>query len=219
VAEFTVRFPEKDQERFTVELIDAGAPAHTANFRRLVKSGFYKGCAFHRAFPDTLVQVGDPLSKKGDRAKVGTGGPGYTVPPEVRRKHVRGSVAAARLPDKVNPGRLSNGSQFYVALKPLPELDGAHTVFGQIRDGIEVLQRISNRTVDSNDYPVDRIIIRKTQLIDVPEPPPSAAPTTAPATKKSNKRGATPTVTPAPTATVPAPVPPAKPLWKRLWPF
>ncbi|MDP9290814.1 MAG: peptidylprolyl isomerase, partial [Verrucomicrobiota bacterium] len=122
------------------------------------------GIAFHRVFPHTLVQAGDPLSRKKSRAKVGTGGPGYTLPPEVRRRHAVGAVAMARLNDDVNPGRRSNGSQFYIALKPMPDLDGKYTVFGHVTSGMDVLDAISTVSPDSNDYPLDRIVIRSVKI-------------------------------------------------------
>jgi cyclophilin family peptidyl-prolyl cis-trans isomerase len=96
----------------------------TENFKKLARKGFYKGIAVHRAIPSMLVQLGDPLSRKKDRNRVGTGGPGYTLPPEIRRKHTKGAVAAARLGDQINPARMSNGSQFYICLAPMPNWTG-----------------------------------------------------------------------------------------------
>ncbi len=81
---------------------------------------------FHRVFPN-LVQTGDPRSRWGEADKSGTGGPGYTVPPEIKLNNVRGSVAMARLPDKINPSKLSNGSQFFASLTALPKIDGQYT--------------------------------------------------------------------------------------------
>src|SRR4030095_14633468 len=121
---------EKELRRFAIEFYEGDAPATVKNFKKLAKKGFYKGTAIHRAFPNTLLQMGDPLSKDKDRTKVGTGGPGYSMQPEIRRKHGRGAVAAARIPDRLNPARVSNGSQFYVCLKPVPSYDGQNTVFG-----------------------------------------------------------------------------------------
>src|SRR5947209_15465151 len=71
------------------------APNTVANFKKLAKKGFYNGCLFHRAFPKTLVQAGDPYSKHSDRSRVGTGGPGYTLLPEIRHRHGVGDVAMA----------------------------------------------------------------------------------------------------------------------------
>ena len=164
VLEFRFR-GEKAMQTVHIELRETDAPRTVANFKKLADDGFYKGCAIHRAIPSTLVQVGDPLSKKADRSKVGTGGPGYTLPAEIRAKHVKGAVAAARLPDKVNPQRQSNGSQFYICLTPQPALDGKHTVFGNVIKGLEVLQRISELPADPNDYPTDRVELRRVKII------------------------------------------------------
>src|SRR5581483_4228239 len=122
---------------------------------------FYDFLTFHRVFPHTLVQAGDPLTEHKNRSEVGTGGPGYTLQPEIHRKHLAGSVAMARLPDKINPSRLSNGSQFFVCLKPMPEYDGQYTVFGHVLYGMDVLDSISALPADSNDNPIDRVLIRK----------------------------------------------------------
>jgi cyclophilin family peptidyl-prolyl cis-trans isomerase len=146
------------------------------------------------------VQLGDPLSKKkSTREKAGTGGPGYTVPSEIRRKHTKGAVAAARLPDNVNPQRHSNGSQFYVCLLPQPKLDGQYTVFGNVIRGMDVLELISNKPTDTNDSPSERIEVRRIKIV-----PRESLPAQVPATK-------------------PGAVPPGegpKPsFWRRLWPW
>ncbi len=177
VALMQIRFgKEKVLRPVALEFYEGDAPAHVKNFKELARDKFYKGMAFHRAIPNMLVQVGDPKSKSKDRAEVGTGGPGYTLPAEIRRKHTRGAVAAARLPDKINPSRMSNGSQFYVALTPLPELDGQYTLFGNVLYGMETLEAISNKPVDSNDYPTERITIQSIQIIPREQLPPAPAP-------------------------------------------
>jgi cyclophilin family peptidyl-prolyl cis-trans isomerase len=144
---------------------EGDAPNTVANFKKLAKKGFYNGCLFHRAFPHTLVQTGDPYSKHNDRSKVGTGGPGYTLLPEIRHRHGVGDVAMARLPDKINPTRVSNGSQFFVCLAPLPEYDGKYTVFAHVLYGLDTLERISEMPVDSNDFPMDRISIQSVKIL------------------------------------------------------
>lgn len=156
---------DKTVQTVEITLNEAAAPVTVANFKKLADKGFYKGCAFHRAIPGVLVQTGDPLSKKDDRSRVGTGGPGYTLPAEIRAKHLKGAVAAARLPDKINPQRQSNGSQFYVCLSPQPAFDGKYTVFGSVTKGLEVLQRISELPADPNDYPVDRVELRRVKIV------------------------------------------------------
>src|SRR5438067_2614899 len=107
---------EKQLRRVVIEFYEKDAPETVANFKKLARKGFYKGIAFHRVIPHTLVQAGDPLSRHRDRTKVGTQGPGYTLPAEIRRSHTIGAVAMARLGDAINPARRSNGSQFYIFL-------------------------------------------------------------------------------------------------------
>jgi peptidyl-prolyl cis-trans isomerase B (cyclophilin B) len=157
---------ERQTRSFAIAFYDADAPQSTANFKKLVQDGFYKNTTIHRVFPNYLVQGGDPLSKRKDRTVIGTGGPGYTLRAEIRRKHLRGSVAMGRLPDNVNPTRLSNGSQFYVCLQPIPSQDGQDTVFGQVIAGLEALDEISRLPADSNANPLDRIEIGRTYIVD-----------------------------------------------------
>jgi cyclophilin family peptidyl-prolyl cis-trans isomerase len=178
---------EKELRRFAIEFYEGDAPATVENFKKLAKKGFYKGTTVHRAFPNTLLQMGDPLSKDKDRTKVGTGGPGYSVQPEIRRKHGRGAVAAARIPDRLNPSRVSNGSQFYVCLKPMPSYDGQNTVFGNVLWGLDALDAISTRSTDTNDYPVDRIVVRSVKIMDRSKLPPPPKPAEAPATKPGRR--------------------------------
>ncbi len=156
---------DKTARTVAIEFYEGDAPQTVANFKKLAHDGFYKGCAVHRAIPNTLVQTGDPLSKKSDRTKVGTGGPGYTLSAEIRRKHTKGAVAAARLPDKINPQRQSNGSQFYFCITPQPAFDGKYTVFGNVIKGMDVLERIAALPADPNDYPVDRVELRRVKIV------------------------------------------------------
>jgi cyclophilin family peptidyl-prolyl cis-trans isomerase len=150
----------KELQQVVIGLYDQAAPLTVANFKILAGKKFYNGLRFHRVFPSTFVQTGDPKSRWGDSDKTGTGGPGYTVPAEIGRKHVRGAVAAARLPDNINPAKASNGSQFYVCLTALPKLDGKYTVFGEVLEGLDVLDAISNQATDSNDFPLAKIVIK-----------------------------------------------------------
>jgi peptidyl-prolyl cis-trans isomerase B (cyclophilin B) len=169
VAVFDIQWGKgKDRQTriFAIAFYDADAPQTVANFKKLVQDGFYDHTTFHRVFPNYLVQGGDPLSKKKDRSVIGTGGPGYTLAPEIRRKHLRGSVAMGRLPDKVNPNRLSNGSQFYICLQPIPSQDGQDTVFGEVVSGLSALDEISHLQADTNANPVDRVEVTRTYIID-----------------------------------------------------
>ncbi|HEV7866405.1 MAG TPA: peptidylprolyl isomerase [Chthoniobacteraceae bacterium] len=186
VALITVQIGNEPPRRVALEFYEADAPRTVENFKKLARKGFYKGCAFHRAFPHILVQTGDPLSKKKDRSKVGIGGPGYTLMPEIRRRHGKGAVAMARLPDKINPSRVSNGSQFYICLQPMPTYDGQYTVFGQVIYGYETLDAISTRPVDSNDYPIERCSVRSVKIMPREQLPPPPGPESP--VKKSSKQ-------------------------------
>ena len=154
----------KEDQLVTIDLFDANAPQTVANFKALAARKFYKGLVVHRIVPETLVQMGDPLSRKKDRGATGTGGPGYTLPAEIGRKHVRGAVAMAALPPALNPARYSNGSQFYIVLRPQPELDKDYTVFGQVTSGLDFLDSISRRGRDTNDYPLEKVTIRSVEI-------------------------------------------------------
>ncbi len=156
---------DKQLQRVALEFYEGDAPQTVASFKKLAKKGFYNGLAVHRAFPHALIQTGDPLTKDKDRTKVGTGGPGFTIVPEIHRKHTKGAVAAARLPDNLNPSRVSNGSQFYICLTPQPTFDGQYTVFGNVIYGLDVLDGLSTMTVDTNDYPLERIEVKSIKIM------------------------------------------------------
>ena len=99
-----------------LELYDE-TPLHKKNFIRLVEEGFYDGTLFHRVIPGFMIQGGDPQSKEAKPSQpLGNGGPGYTIPAEFNPKyiHKKGALAAARMPDGVNPKKESSGSQFYI---------------------------------------------------------------------------------------------------------
>lgn len=167
---------ERESQRVVIGLYDDAAPLTVASFKDLVQRRFYNGMRFHRAFPNALVQTGDPFSRRGDTYRTGTGGPGYTIPAEIRRPHIRGAVAASRLEDAVNPTRVSNGSQFYICLEAMPQLDGKYTVFGEILEGLDILEFISTRQTNSNDFPLEKIIIRSIKIeprVAVPESAPA----------------------------------------------
>ena len=142
------------------ELLGDHAPKTVENFIKNAEEGTYRGQAFHRAVPDYLVQTGDPLSKdKSTREQWGLSQQ-YTLPAEIKLPHVPGAVAMARRSDKVNPKRLSDGTQFYFALGDLTALDGQYTVFGQVISGMESLREMSKVLTDSNDCPLERVEIK-----------------------------------------------------------
>jgi len=157
---------DKGSRRVVFEFYEDAAPKTVANFKKLARKNFYNGTAFHRVFPHVMVQAGDPLSIHHDRSEVGTGGPGYTIPTETNgHLHLRGAVSAARLPDAINPMRLSNGSQFFIALTELPDYDGQYTVFGNVIEGMRTLDDISALPVDTNDNPIERVTIQSVQIV------------------------------------------------------
>ena len=138
-----------------IELFDADAPKTVANFLRLAREGFYDGLVFHRVIPDFMIQGGDP---RGD----GTGGPGYQFEDEFNdRKVVRGALAMA------NSGPDTNGSQFFVVTTPAASwLDGKHTVFGRVTDGMAVVDRISGLPRDSRDRPRKPATIERVEVAE-----------------------------------------------------
>ena len=133
---------ETPEGQIAIGLYPADAPKTVANFKQLVARGFYDGLTFHRVVPGFVIQGGDPNSRDDNPFNDGQGGPGYTVPAEVKRKHEKGAVAMARMPDVVNPRRESNGSQFYIALRELAQLDGGYTVFGKVLSGWDTIDRL-----------------------------------------------------------------------------
>ncbi len=144
-----------------IKLDAVAAPKHAENFKKLVKEGFYDGTTFHRIIPQFMIQGGDPLSKdQAKRSEHGTGGPGYTIPAEIGKKHKRGSLAAARQGDQVNPKRESSGSQFYICVVDTTFLDGQYTVFGEVIEGMEVADKIVAKPRDPRDNPKEPITIK-----------------------------------------------------------
>ena len=155
---------EKKPQRIVIELKEDAAPLTVTNFKNLVSRHYYDGMRFHRVFPHQLLQTGDPKSRHGETERSGTGGPGYTIPPEIRLKHDAGAVATSRLPDAINPTRLSNGSQFYICIEPMPDLNGQYTVFGRVIEGLDLLDAISGVPVNSNDFPQENVVIQSIRL-------------------------------------------------------
>ncbi|MEO2004647.1 MAG: peptidylprolyl isomerase [Candidatus Poribacteria bacterium] len=133
---------ETTQGRIVIELYEEDAPLHVANFKKLVREGFYEGdaSAFHRYVKGFVIQGGDPLGH--DSRRAGQGGPGYTIPAEIKRKHLKGAVAAARTGDRGNPERKSSGSQFYICLGRLFQLDRKYSVFGRVIEGMDAVMKL-----------------------------------------------------------------------------
>jgi peptidyl-prolyl cis-trans isomerase B (cyclophilin B) len=138
-----------------LELFDEDAPKTVENFRSLAGQGFYDGVIFHRVIPDFMIQGGDPTG-------TGSGGPGYTFEDEFNDHPVaRGALAMA------NSGPNTNGSQFFiVTADACPWLDGKHTVFGQVTDGMDVVDAISELDRDPSDRPREDVSIERLELSD-----------------------------------------------------
>src|SRR6201996_6866058 len=138
-----------------VEFFDDDAPKTVENFRKLAADGFYDGVIFHRVIPEFMIQGGDPEG-------TGTGGPGYTFEDEFNdHKVVRGALAMA------NAGPNTNGSQFFIVTTgAAPWLDGKHTVFGEVVDGMDAVDAIEASETDARDKPVEAKTIDKVELSD-----------------------------------------------------
>jgi peptidyl-prolyl cis-trans isomerase A (cyclophilin A) len=160
--------------KFTAQLFDKDAPKTVENFVGLaqgskewtdpktgekVKKPFYNGLIFHRVIAGFMIQGGDPLG-------VGTGGPGYKIPDEFasgRKLEKAGVLAMA------NAGPNTGGSQFFITLAPTPWLNGKHTVFGEVVDGMDVVTKIGDtKTTKPGDKPVKPIVIQSIAIQKVP---------------------------------------------------
>jgi cyclophilin family peptidyl-prolyl cis-trans isomerase len=136
-------------------------PKHRENFLKLVKDKFYDGTTFHRVIDDFMIQGGDPNTKDSDPNNDGGGNPGYTIPAEIlpHHSHVYGALAAARMGDQMNPKRESSGSQFYLVENHggVPFLDNQYTVYGQVIDGLAVIDKIAKMPKDYRDRPTEEV--------------------------------------------------------------
>jgi peptidyl-prolyl cis-trans isomerase B (cyclophilin B) len=139
---------ETNRGTIVAELFDGEAPNTVANFEKLANEKFYDGVKFHRVIPDFVVQGGDPLSRdlpEGDR-RIGTGGPGYHIKCETAgnpHRHTAGALSMA------HAGKDTGGSQFFMVLSEANtrHLNGVHTVFGQITQGLDVMKSIRQNDV------------------------------------------------------------------------
>lgn len=179
---------ETEYGNMTFRLYDE-TPKHKENFIKLVKENYYDGLLFHRIIEGFMVQGGDPDSRgAGPDALLGMGGPGYTIPAEIGKKHIKGSLAAARMGDQVNPQRESSGSQFYIVqgnaqddtsldawsmnhnivytdeerekykkFGGTPQLDGQYTVFGEIIEGMDIIDKLAAVEKNRSDRPLKDI--------------------------------------------------------------
>jgi len=128
-----------------IELFAKDAPQTVNNFVFLAREGFYNDVTFHRVIPAFMAQGGDPTGS-------GSGGPGYTFADERNdRKHLDGTLSMA------NAGPNTNGSQFFICLEPQPHLNGRHTIFGQVVEGMDVVRKLRERDPGRDRNPGDRI--------------------------------------------------------------
>lgn len=162
-------------------------PKHRDNFKKNVEQGYYDGLLFHRVISGFMIQGGDPVSRTAKAGQqLGSGGPGYTVPAEINPAliHKKGALSAARTGDQVNPQKASSGSQFYIVqgkkqtasqlsqgpmkytdaqkqtyetIGGTPFLDGGYTVFGEITEGLDVIDKIAAVQKDASDRPVQDV--------------------------------------------------------------
>ena len=149
--------------KITLKFFPDVAPKHVNSFIELASSGFYDGTTFHRVVPGFVIQGGDPNTKSEDRSKHGTGGPGYTLEAEFSNiPHKRGTLSMARAahPD-------SAGSQFFICVADAAFLDGQYTVFGEVSEGMDVVDEIVAQPRDNSDNPNERVEMKV--KIEVPE--------------------------------------------------
>ncbi len=145
-----------------VKFYDEDSPNTVNNFLTLAKNHFYDNTKFHRVIKDFMIQGGDPNSKDDSKKNLwGTGGPGYRFEDEINaHKLVRGSLAMA------NSGPNTNGSQFFiVTAKETPWLDGRHTNFGEVVEGMDVVDKIENVKTEGPDRPVEDVVIKTIELL------------------------------------------------------
>src|SRR6266498_2260676 len=138
-----------------LELFDEDAPKTVENFRKLAADGFYDGVIFHRVIKDFMIQGGDPTG-------TGSGGPGYSFEDEFNDHKVeRGALAMA------NAGPNTNGSQFFIVTTEAASwLDGKHTVFGRVTEGMDVADKISELPRDARDKPREDAVIERVEVSD-----------------------------------------------------
>ena len=183
---------ETDYGDMKVKLYNT-TPQHRDNFIKLVKEGFYDDLLFHRIKPNFMIQGGDPDSKNaGPNVRLGMGGPGYQIDPEIGALHLKGALAAARTP---NPQKRSSGSQFYIVqgqavddafldqiqqrnnityspeqralykeLGGAPFLDNDYTVFGEVVEGLEVIDKLAAVPTGAADRPVQDVKMKVQML-------------------------------------------------------
>lgn len=158
-------------------------PKHRDNFVKLVKENYYDGVRFHRVIEGFMIQTGDPLSRDTTLInKWGQGGPDYTIPAEFVSEywHKKGALAAARKGDMANPTKASSGSQFYIVHdeNACLHLDGQYSIFGEVIDGLNIIDKIAIVPTDMYDRPYEDVIIKTIKPVIVEPEVPEVADTT-----------------------------------------
>jgi peptidyl-prolyl cis-trans isomerase B (cyclophilin B) len=152
----------------TLRFFPEDAPEHVKNFIELAQKDFYEKTAFHRIIPGFMIQGGDPNSKSADRSRHGMGGPGYSLKAEFNNNpHKRGTLSMA-----ISADPDSAGSQFFICVSAAPHLDGQYTVFGEVTEGMDVVDKIVSQPRDQNDNPLERIEM----TVDILSPHPLSDP-------------------------------------------
>jgi len=151
---------ETNHGNILFDLLPELAPETVRNFEKLVRDGFYDTTLFHRVIPGFMIQGGDPNTKTDNKGSWGMGGPGYSIKAEFSsRSHLRGIVSMARSAD---PN--SAGSQFFIVTSDSAFLDREYTVFGQIKEGMDIADKIVNVQKDGNDCPLEKVQMLKVSL-------------------------------------------------------
>jgi len=154
-----------------IDLLPETAPNHVGLFIKTARDGGLTGTTFHRVVRQGVVQGGDPLTKDpATRAKAGTGGLNLVAAESTAEKHTRGAVSTVIIPGRPDSG----GTQFFICIVDQPALDGQHTVFGRVSDGLRVAQRISEAAADATGVPAEPVAITSVVIRDRPAevPPP-----------------------------------------------
>lgn len=159
---YTAAVLETNLGKIKVKFYNTDSPQTVNNFLQLADKKFYDNTKFHRVIKDFMIQGGDPNSKDDDWSNDGLGGPGYKFADEFNtHKLVRGSLAMA------NSGPNTNGSQFFiVTAEATPWLDGKHTNFGEVVEGLDIIDKIENMEVNANSHPLEDIFIKSITLLE-----------------------------------------------------
>ena len=155
--------------RMVIEFDVENAPVHSANFKKLANAGYYDGVTFHRVISGFMIQGGDINSRDDDPTNDGSGGPGYTIGAEIHNIHKRGTVAAARTGNNVNPERRSSGSQFYICHVDIPHLDGEYSAYGQVIEGLDVVDKIAAVRTGPGNKPLEDVVMQRVYMTTMSE--------------------------------------------------